>query len=83
MEKSKCESDEWGNVQSPGQSRILDVLLCRRANMDVRNGAMYRVKDRENFGFSFSFCCVKSNYGCEEWGNVQSPGQSRIRGSGD
>ena len=46
--------------------------------MDVRNGAMYRVKDRENFGFSFSFCCVKSKYGCEEWGNVQSPGQRKF-----
>ena len=43
MEKSKCEFDEWGNVQGTGQSRILDVLLCRRVNMDVRNGAMYRV----------------------------------------
>ena len=74
VEKSKCEFDEWG----PGQSRILDVLLCRRVNMDVGTGAMYRVQDRENFSFSFSFCCVKSKYGCEEWDNVQSPGQRKF-----
>ena len=41
MEKSKCEFDEWGNVQGPGYSRILDVLLGKIVYMDVRNGAMY------------------------------------------